>query len=74
MAKITIINGPSRVEIENGDAETVGELLAMVREEGLLNVPADATAVLNGAAATDGTFVADGDELAFNKAVGQKGY
>jgi hypothetical protein len=73
MAKLTITVGPARFDIENGDAETVGEILAEVRAQGLLNIPAGATPVLNGAAVGEDAMVEDGDELAFNKAAGEKG-
>lgn len=71
MAKVTIVNGPTRVEIENGTAQTVRELLVAVKEE--LNIPDGANPILNGEAVTADAEVADGDELAFTKPTGQKG-
>lgn len=71
MAKVTIVNGPTRVEVENGDATTVRALMAAVREE--LNIPLGANAILNGAAVDEDAEVLDGDELAFTKPTGQKG-
>lgn len=69
--KVTIINGPTKVEVENGDAENIRDLLAAVRDE--LNIPFGATPIVNGDAATDDTVLSDGDEVAFQKPVGQKG-
>lgn len=71
MAKVTIINGPVRVEVENGDAQTVADLLAAVRDE-FPNV-AGTTPILNGMAVDGDAELADGDELAFTKPTGEKG-
>lgn len=71
MAKVTIVNGPTRVEVENGDATTVRALIAAVRDE--LNIPVGVNTLLNGAAVEDDAILEDGDELAFTKPTGQKG-
>jgi hypothetical protein len=69
--KVTITSGPTRVEVENGDAENIRDLLAIVRDE--LNIPDGATALVDGVPATDETPLYDGAEVAFNKPTGQKG-
>ncbi|HSE44576.1 MAG TPA: hypothetical protein VLA89_04530 [Gemmatimonadales bacterium] len=70
--KVTITIGPARYEFENGDVENVRELIAAVRDE--LGLTADGTPIVNGAAATADTVLEDGDEVAFNKPAGQKGF
>lgn len=73
MAKLTITVGPARFDIENGDADTVGDILERVKESGLLNIPAGATPVLDGEAVGYDAPTAGAEELAFNKAAGEKG-
>ena len=70
---ITVVNGPVRVEFDlNGLTEqTVGQVLDRVVGE--INVPTGATPILNGAAADLDAPVAEGDELAFTKPLGEKG-
>lgn len=71
MPKIEIVIGPNRVTIENDTVENVADLLRVAKDE--LGIPDGLTPVVNGAAATAATPLADGDEVAFNDAVGQKG-
>lgn len=71
MAKITIVNGPTRVEVENGTAENVGQLLRVVREE--MGIPGTATPILDGVPVDEDAELYDGAELAFGKPTGQKG-
>lgn len=71
MPKITLFVGPSRVEIENGDVNTVADLFAQVANE--LNIPTGTQALVNGAAADEDTQLTDGDEVSFNKPAGEKG-
>ena len=70
--KVTITIGPARYEIENGDVENVRDLIAVVRDE--LGLDPTTTPIVNGAAATADTRLGDGDEVAFNKPAGQKGF
>lgn len=70
--KVTFINGPTRIEVENGDAGNVGDLIAELRAQGL--VPEGNTTVLqNGTPADLDADLEDGDEIAVGKPAGQKG-
>jgi hypothetical protein len=73
MAKVTIRNGATVFEIENGDATTVGELVSELVAQNLLNIPAGATPMLDGEAADNDAPLYDGAEVAFGRATGQKG-
>lgn len=72
MAKITFVNGPTRIEVENGDATVVGDLLAELRDQGLLP-DGNNTVLRNGAVAGADETLEDGDEIAVTKPAGQKG-
>jgi hypothetical protein len=69
---IDLVVGPARTPFtltaENGN---IRELLAAVRDE--FNIPAGATALVDGATADEDTILEDGAEVAFNKPAGQKG-
>ena len=70
--KVTFVNGPTRIEVENGEAENVGALIDELRAQGLVGAQ-DTTVLRNGAAATLGDALEDGDEIAVGKPAGQKG-
>lgn len=70
--KVTFVNGPTRIEVENGDAENVGALIDELRAQGLVG-DADTTLLRNGAAVTADAALEDGDEIAVGKPAGQKG-
>jgi hypothetical protein len=71
MPKLTVITEGGRYEIENDTVANVAELFEAVR--GPLNIPANATAQVNGAPATGATPLVDGDEVATTKPAGAKG-
>lgn len=66
----TIISGPSRL-----DADVFGKTVASVREEygDVLNIPAGATATVNGETVDEGRTLRVDDEVVFSKPLGQKG-
>lgn len=72
MATVTIKSGPGQTEItvENG---SVADILAAAREEGLLNIPANPTVLVDGSEAGLDDEVEDGAEVTFGKAAGEKG-
>lgn len=72
MPSVTIKSGASQdtVTLENGDLR---ELIAVAREENLLNIPEGATVLVNGAEAAEDTVLEEGDEVVFGKAAGEKG-
>lgn len=71
--KVTFVNGPTRIEVENGDATNVGDLIAELREQGLVAADGAPTILRNGAVANATDDLEDGDEVAVTKPAGQKG-
>lgn len=66
-----VLPGGGAIEVENGDADNVGAILARVKTE--FNIGADLQPTVNGRPATAETPIAAGDELALGKPAGQKG-
>jgi molybdopterin converting factor small subunit len=71
MPLLTIISGPSRLEVELDDCDDVASVAAAMADK--LNIPLGATALVNEQRATDSTPVRDGDEVVFSKTTGSKG-
>ena len=71
MPKLTIVTAGAKIDIEDDACETVMDVLRLYRD--VLNIPANATPVVNGTTATPETRLNDGDEVAVNKPTGTKG-
>jgi hypothetical protein len=71
MAKFTLQNGPVSLVIEDADCNVLDDVLS--RYGAQFNIPATATAEVNGDRATGETAIPDGATVAFAKPTGQKG-
>ncbi len=67
----TLVSGPSRLT----GLTLVGQTVADVRRtySTVLNIPAGASATINGVAVPETQTVVNGEEIVFAKALGQKG-